>query len=287
MRILVAGDTHGELDAVRYKARYAKALGADRIIVVGDFGLWPGYKGMQFIDGLNAIAHEYEIYIFALPGNHEDHDQWDRLLALGNPTSAGFTYIRDRILLSPKVHNWKWGYSRFYICGGAVSIDKQWRKPGVSWWPNETFSEEDLASVEKYNGPAIDFLFTHDCSDFTKWEDRLKPDADSQANRRRIDRAIKALRPRYQFHGHMHTKYEWLNTRSHGQRVTAFGYDDSEWNGAATKTYGLECNYDDNSWLILDIEDISKREAQERKPKVTIAWPGEAWGRWAPDYFVS
>lgn len=252
VRMMVAGDTHGGIKHLEGKVRVAKAYGCDRIMVVGDFGMWPGWKGVQFLDDVNALVREQEMFLFALPGNHEDHDQWEHWLNMGLPTSAGFTYVRDHLLISPKVHNWKWDGKRFFICGGAVSIDKGWRREGESWWRNEEFTEANLASVEKYNGPEIDYLFTHDCSDHTRFNGRLKPDMDSQANRRRIDRAIKALRPKMHFHGHMHDKYEWVNTRSHGLRDTALGLDDSEWNGASTLTYGLECNNDRDSWGILD-----------------------------------
>lgn len=283
MRILVAGDTHGNAGAVEYKAKIAKRLGADRIFVVGDFGMWPGWEGVVYLDDVNAIAREYGINVFALPGNHEDHDQWNNWLNMGLPTSSGFTYVRDRLLISPKVHNWTWGGKkwkrRFFICGGAVSIDKQWRVEGRSWWKNETFSEGDLASVEKYAGPEIDYLFTHDCSDFTRFHERLKPDLDSQHNRQRIDKAINALRPRYHFHGHMHTRYEWINTRSHGLRDTAFGLDESEWNGASTKTYGLECDYDNNSWGILECgADTDQPDG--------FYWPAQAVARFDPAFAV-
>lgn len=255
MRMMVVGDTHGNAGAVEYKAKLAKHLGADRMMICGDFGLWPGYEGVKYLDDVNAIGHEYNQYVFALPGNHENHDQWEKWLDMGLPTSAGFTYVRDRLLFSPKVHNWKWGDKHYFICGGAVSIDKAWRKPGISWWENETFSEEDLSSVEKYKGPAIDYLFTHDCSDYTPWKTRLKPDPESVANRKRIDRAIAALRPRNHFHGHMHQSYDWLNTASHGKFETAFGTDDINWDGeTVTHTFGLECDYDENSWGILDTE---------------------------------
>lgn len=273
MRIMVVGDTHGDKDAIEYKAKFAQALGVTHMLIVGDFGLWVGFEGVKFLDDVNEIARKYNIHVFALPGNHENHDLWTHLLNIGLPTSSGFTYVRDRLLLSPKVHNWKWGKKRFFICGGAVSIDKQWRIPGKSWWDNEEFTHEDLRSVERYKGPPIDFLFTHDCSDYTQFKNRIKPDFESQQNRQRIDRAIKVLRPAFHFHGHMHDRYEWVNTRSHGQKVTAFGTDDSEWNGHATKTYGLECNHDKNSWVILDTGSDNKKPDEEPK----VYWPGKAF----------
>ena len=270
MRLMIVGDTHGNAGAIEYKAKIAQRLGCDRMIVVGDFGLWPGYEGVQYLDDVSAIGREYNQEIVALPGNHEDHDQWVKWFDLAPLDDHGFAIIRSNLRLTKKVHPFKMGGKRFFVCGGAVSIDKQWRTEGKSWWKNETFSEADLASVEKYKGPAIDYLLTHDCSDHTIWKSRLKPDLDSQANRQRIDRAIKALRPRYHFHGHMHTRYEWENTRSHGLRDTAFGLDESEWNGVSTKTYGLECDYDRDSFVILDT-GAQKDDAE------VVYWPSEAY----------
>lgn len=278
MRLMIVGDTHGNAGAVEYKARIAQAMGVEHLFVVGDFGLWTGHEGVVYLDDVNAIAREYKVQVTALPGNHEDHDQWDKWFDIAPiHKELGFAIIRSNLRLTKKVHPFKLGGKRFYVCGGAVSIDKSQRKQGRDWWPNETFSEEHLASVEKYKGPAIDYLLTHDASDYTNWGFRLKPDLDSQANRRRIDRAIAALRPRRQFHGHMHEKYEWVNTRSHGQRNSAFGTDDSEWNGCATVTYGLECDYDKNSWVILDTG------AHKGDPD-KVYWPGHAYAALLDDY---
>ena len=236
------------------------------------FGLWPGYEGVQYLDDVNEAAREYGIQVVALPGNHEDHPQWVKWFDLAPLDQHGFAIVRSNLRLTKKVHPFKMGGRRFYVCGGAVSIDKQWRVKGKSWWEEEEFTEDDLRSVEKYKGPAIDYLLTHDCSDYTQWGFRIKPDMESQANRQRIDRAIKALRPRFHFHGHMHSRYEWLNTRSHGLRETAFGTDESEWNGAATKTYGLECDYDKDSFVILDTGADNKKPDNEDK----VYWPTEA-----------
>lgn len=270
MRFMIVGDTHGNAGAVEYKAKLAQAAGCERMFIVGDFGLWPGYEGVQYLDDVNEIGRRYNQQIIALPGNHEDHDQWVKWFELAPRDKHGFAIIRSNLRLTKKVHPFKMGGKRFYVCGGAVSIDKQWRVEGKSWWKNEEFTEADLASVEKYKGPPVDYLLTHDCSDHTKFGFTLKVDLDSQMNRQRIDRAIKALRPRYHFHGHMHAKYEWINTRSHGLRDTAFGYDDSEYNGASTHTFGLECDYDTNSFVILDTG------AQKDDPDA-VYWPGDAF----------
>lgn len=270
MRVMIVGDTHGHAGAIKRKARVAQSMGVEHLFVVGDFGLWPGHGGVVFLDDVNEAAREFNVQITALPGNHEDHPQWEKWFDLAPIDDHGFAIIRSNLRLTKKVHNFRLGGKRFFVCGGAVSIDKQWRVEGKSWWAGEQFTEADLASVEKYKGPAIDYLLTHDCSDFTNFRFTLKVDPDSKANRQRIDRAIRALRPRYHFHGHMHTKYEWHNTMSHGLRDTAFGLDDSEYNGASTHTFGLECDYEDNSFVILDTG--AQKEDEDK-----VYWPSHAY----------
>lgn len=254
MRILVAGDSHGVSSHITTKIDIAKSLGADRILVVGDWGHWPGFGGIEFLDAVNAYARDKDIRVYTLGGNHDWWDDWERII--NNPGAvkdgAKFVYVRSHILYAPKIHNWTWDGKRFFIVGGAVSIDKQWRKPGESWWANEALTESEIASVEKYAGPDIDYLFTHDASDHTSWGFDLIPDPDSQAHRRYIDRAIAALKPRMQFHGHMHHKYDWINYESHGRRYAMGQWNDEEWNGKSTYTYGLDCNGENYSWGILD-----------------------------------
>lgn len=253
MKVMVVGDTHGTSHYIWNKARTARRFGCAKMLVVGDFGMWPGLGGIRFLDECNEAAKEFDIQVYALPGNHEDHDQWEWWLNSAMPKDdAKFTYVRSNVLISPKVHNWKWNNKRFFICGGAVSIDKQWRTQGESYWENETFSEANLYSVEKYQGPAVDYLFTHDASNYTPWGFQLIADPDSQENRHRIDKAIRVLKPRMQFHGHMHHKYDWENF-----------YNDAEY---PTLTYGLDCNGEPDSWGILDTN------------KDEFNWPHQAAG---------
>lgn len=275
MRFMLVGDTHGHVDVIANKAVVARNLGCTTMIVVGDFGLWPGYEGVQFLDDVNAAVREHNQTLIALPGNHEDHDQWEKWFDLAPKDSHGFAIVRSHIRLTKKVHPFTMDGKRFYVAGGAVSIDKKWRKEGKSWWPNEELTEDQTCSIEQYNGPPVDYLLTHDCSDHTKWGFDLVPDPDSKIHRQRIDRVIRALKPRYHFHGHMHTRYHWVNTRSHGLRVTAFGADESEWNGHGTVTHGLECDNDMYSWMILDTG--AQKEDRDR-----VFWPREAVNEFGP-----
>lgn len=259
-KLMLVGDTHGNEGPLSHKIQIAANMGVEHIFQVGDFGLWPGMGGTVFLDEVNRVANNVGVNVWAIGGNHEDWDQWEAWLKMPNlPRANGFTAVRSHIWLSHKVNFFKFANKRFGVAGGAVSIDKMWRKPGVSWWPNEQLSDDELASILSYGGPDIDYLLTHDASDHTDWGFHLVPDPDSAAHRRKIDAVINHLRPKVHFHGHMHHKYDWLNTVSHGMRNSAFGYDETQWNGAATHTYGLDCDGELDSWGILDTADDSFR----------------------------
>lgn len=254
MKVLISGDTHGRLDSVYRKIDHARANGIQRIVILGDFGLWWGHDGVVFLDDINEYAIENHIQIFALPGNHECHELWDHLVTgayEAQATSHGWAYVRSNVLLSPKTLFFKWGGRQFAIAGGAVSIDKEYRleyerqKGKKVWSPNEQLTDAQVDSfIHEYNrlDSSVDVLLTHDCSDRTPFRNRLKPDWDSAIHRERIDRVLGALQPELHFHGHMHEAYNWQN------RV---GNDD-----LFTQTYGLTCDNEFNSWGILDLSTL-------------------------------
>lgn len=253
MKIMLVGDTHGDIRNVEQKVRFAKQVGdIQRIFVLGDFGFWWGYEGVKYLDDCNDLARDNNLQIFALPGNHEFYEGWKALVDNAQATAHGFAYVRTNVLLSPRVHDFVWGNKQFVVTGGAVSIDKDYReeyrrtKGKRIWSPDEQLTDEEVNQVTvNMAGIKTDYLLTHDCSNFTPFRDRLKPDMDSQIHRQRIDKVIANVNPRMHFHGHMHTKYEWNNTLN----TDAFGATPS----VSVDTYGLECNTDQWSWGILDL----------------------------------
>lgn len=237
MRILVAGDWHGDTSHAMQMVREAKKAGVKKIVQVGDFGLWSHFEdGVRFLDQLNETCRSEGVKVYALGGNHENWDHWNWHLANGPKSYHGFTYIRSHVLLAPRVHYWGWDEQKFLIVSGAISIDIALRKLGESYWAQEATTDAEVDMV--HNGK-VDFLFTHDCSNRTPFQGRLKPDIDSQVNRQRIDRVLSKARPDMHFHGHMHTKYVWENMVA-----------DNHY----TKTIGLDMNGEWYSWGILDTE---------------------------------
>lgn len=249
MKLMLVGDTHGNVGPLAHKTQIAKDLGIEHLFIVGDFGIRPGMGGIVFLDEINRHANNHKVNIWAIPGNHEDHDQWDWWFdkpGIKRDMWHGFAPVRSHVWISPKVNTFVLGRKRWMVMGGAVSIDRRWRREGESWWPNETFSEKNLASVLAYNGKPIDYVLSHDCSNRTPWGFQLVPDPLSQENRERIDRALDHIQPKVHFHGHMHHKYDWMNP-------VGRDYLNPVW----VQTYGLDCDGEIDSWGILDTSDDS------------------------------
>lgn len=265
----IVGDMHGN---TRNFVSILNEMGKRKIthvFVVGDFGLWTHKaEGHEFLDAINAAAEGNNLSIFAVGGNHENWDHWNWVVE-NMPTHKGFAMIRRRVLLAPKAHHFKLAGKQFVVAGGAVSIDKGWRLqaeagikdsfgnrtrnasgPRTLWWPDEELTDVDVKTIQSW-GIKADILLTHDCSNYTQFKNRLKPDVDSERHRRRIDKVLRATKPAFHFHGHMHEKYAWINSLVYGGSA----FDTSEApSGPETQTYGFECDGMWDNWGVFDTE---------------------------------
>lgn len=133
MRLRFIGDIHGDLLAWR-----SRLDGCDKSIQVGDFGMGFIDETQPALAGVDWTRHRF------IRGNHDDparcaqHPGW-----------------------IPDGH-FDEGLGIFF-CGGAWSIDREWRTPGVSWWPDEEVS--DLAFrriIEDYARIRPRIVVTHD-----------------------------------------------------------------------------------------------------------------------------
>jgi hypothetical protein len=244
IKILVLGDIHGTYKALEKAVSDSKHWDYSKIVQVGDFGLWDHtLNGVKFLDEANALLSHHGRKIYAIGGNHENWNNWNHYIDNAPvERESGFVHVRSHILLAPRTHRWRWGKNSFYAVAGAASVDKDIRlddmRAGGSdcWWPQEQITDAEIDGIAEL---PVDFMFTHDCSNYTPFGFNLIPDFDSQIHRQRIDKALRKLTPKMHFHGHMHKKYDWVNRTG-----------DDKW----THTYGLDCNLSSNVWGILDTD---------------------------------
>jgi hypothetical protein len=137
--------------------------------------------------------------------------------------------------------------------GGGVSIDAHFRTEGLSWWPEELITDEDvddavaagevnvLLSHDAPNNPSLDrYLIKHSAYVIGQGYEGYKVDDISKANRAQMDLIYQATKPKLVIHGHYHHFYVNENYET-GQRIVGLDRD----------TKGRE------SWLLLDTEQLT------------------------------
>jgi hypothetical protein len=215
-RILLAGDTHGNLPWITTLAKLAARQHCDGVVILGDFGFWPDPAsrsesgGPRLNDGwITAVAEAMArqgLWLRVIDGNHDFHPA---VLAAHPPNEDGIAVIRDGLMdWATRGSRWTWCGVHFGALGGAFSIDRAYRRLGVSWWPTETITDEDVAHLGE---EPLDVLLTHDAPQGINVEGvdiwTAKDDVDSVANRQRVERARRATSPRILLHGHYHLRH--------------------------------------------------------------------------------
>lgn len=217
MKILVAGDIHGNLGHAQWVVDRAVAEEADHILQVGDFGFWTHQAwSVEFLDELSDSLAEAGLTITVVRGNHDNYAKI--LRDHGHDRDEyGFVRVRENIRTAPDGLVWEWGGKKFISLGGAYSLDKDDRlyrekvekTPGARWFPEEEMTDEDMDRYIK-GGPdlRIDVIVAHDrpsCAENLRpplRDPRLLP------NPARLTKAIETLTPGLFLHGHMHLRYD-------------------------------------------------------------------------------
>lgn len=204
----VCGDWHGNtlyaLDAVDYLAD----RGVKEIIHLGDFAY--NFDHKKYLDPLNDLLEENGQRLFWVDGNHENQIKLHTYKFAPDQTRR----ITSRITHLPRGFRWEWNGVKMLGLGGAFSIDKRHRTPGVSWWPEEEINWDEAERV--IAGGQADIMFTHDCPSGVEIPDlrrnpmNLPVHVLNQANNHRnlLRQIVDEVKPGKLYHGHYHVKYD-------------------------------------------------------------------------------
>lgn len=216
-RLLVAGDTHGNLGWLTELASLAVEHRCEGIIQLGDFGFWPDPKVLRecsrvtlnegWLTAVCDALTSQSVWLRVIDGNHDFHPA---VLAAYPPDTEGISVVRDhRLDWATRGARWEWCGVRFGALGGAYSIDRMWREPGVTWWETERITD---AQRDRLGRGPLDVLLTHDAPEGVGWPEvdtgGLKDDPSSRANRAQVEKARRATRPAILLHGHYHLRYQ-------------------------------------------------------------------------------
>lgn len=211
--IYLCGDTHGinEIGKITNKAFTSGLSADDFVIVLGDFGLFWSERIDEFMARKN-IERYFPATLLFIDGNHENFDMLDELpheRKFGGTVSVG----GENIFWLRRGEIYEIAGRHFLCFGGALSVDKVHRIPGLSWWAREIPSEEEFACAIRNardfiaTGGRIDAVLSHTAPWFAMkflkeylWCGKSTPDKTSEY----LERIFELVRPARWYFGHFH-----------------------------------------------------------------------------------
>lgn len=165
-RIFITGDIHGDIDDMRKLSSDNFPEGKnltkdDYVIICGDFGLvWDNSKEELY---LREWLNDKPWTTLFVTGNHENFDALSQF-PITDWCGGKVQMISDSIIHLMRGQYYEIGGRTFFTMGGAESTDKEMRRVGISWWPEEVPSyaecENALKVLEEHNYK-VDYILTH------------------------------------------------------------------------------------------------------------------------------
>jgi len=181
------GDCHGKMYEYLNIAKEA-----DFSIQLGDLGF-----RYDLLTKLSSDSHK------VLGGNHDNYEKINNIFV--NQTSH---FLGDYGLhVVP-------GEAPIYFVRGGHSIDKEYRKIGIDWWPDEQLSYVKMVeALDAYIASKPQIVISHECpkriipevSTLSLWKGNpIPPSATSLM----LDYMFDVYKPKYWFFGHHHKSWQ-------------------------------------------------------------------------------
>lgn len=166
MKIVITGDTHGTLDIHKLfqfftgrETEYTKEN--DYLFICGDTGIC-GFSAVEEND-TRKLLRELPVTVLFIDGNHENFEELNSYDAeMWNGGKVHFIE-RDMVhLMRGQVFDL--GGVKFFTFGGVYSIDRLYRREGISWFSEEIPSKEEYEEGWKNlerNHFCVDYILTH------------------------------------------------------------------------------------------------------------------------------
>lgn len=128
------GDTHGELEIQKVFNVAFDFKAEDYAIVCGDFGvLWKDEISPAESRIMNEIS-KLPCTLLFVDGNHENFNRLKKLKSVQKFGGVTGEYIKDKCYHLRRGEIYTLAGKNTFVMGGALSIDKRFRTPNVSWW---------------------------------------------------------------------------------------------------------------------------------------------------------
>lgn len=197
MKTLFAiGDVHGKFTSVGNEESYRTLIARlpGNTIQVGDFGIFNG-SDIQKLNRKVKPRDGYSDLFFR--GNHDN----PQLCSKQKNWAGDFGFLR--------------GYPEVFFIAGAESCDKDLRKPGKEWWPDEELTTHQMSVCESiYRESKPDIVISHECPSMGYFYIHTNS-AKHQDNRTAsfLQKLWNIHQPKLWVHGHHH----WAKTYFEGR----------------------------------------------------------------------
>ena len=205
--IYVTGDTHGDWNRfLRDILPCAAGWGAgDTLIVCGDFGFvfYPEQTASE-AEALRMMS-ELPFTVAFCDGNHEN---FPRLYAYPEATWQGGRVHRlaDNIVHLMRGECYTVEGKRILAMGGGTSIDRAFRREGISWWPQEMPSATEYSHCRKTIASVkreVDYIISHAAPMHIMQTLRFQPGNEAPLNQFLEELRLDVRYDRWYF-GHLH-----------------------------------------------------------------------------------
>ncbi len=145
MTVYVTGDIHGGVDMQKLRDwDLGDGLTSDDyLIIAGDFGFPWDFSAEECADIAWLESRPYTVLF--VDGNHERFDHWSE-----RPMELWHGGLTQRLSDTSPIRRLTRGEvfeldgSTIFTMGGATSVDKEYRIPYSSWWPQELPDERNF-----------------------------------------------------------------------------------------------------------------------------------------------
>ncbi|PWB98184.1 metallophosphoesterase [Homoserinimonas hongtaonis] len=205
----ILGDTHGDLGHLLIVAETMWKRGVSVLLTLGDFGfVWRSKNWTRTLDRISDRLRKREQVLYFVDGNHEDF----AALYGFDIADDGLRRVRHNIVHIPRGYRTRLNSRETLAAlGGANSIDRNHRREGHSWWPEESITDEDLEALGHVRA---DVLVGHDAPLFVPALDAVLAEnrplwrqdmlTYAEAGRRQFHRGFLQVRPSLYLGGHYH-----------------------------------------------------------------------------------
>ena len=203
-RLFCSGDCHGNIDISKFNTRefpvQDELIRDDIVWILGDFGVcWDGGRQDK------VIQDWWERKNFTVISTIGNHDNTDIILNLPVVEKYGgrLYKVRDNIYYADNgIFNING--LRILNINGADSIDKDRRKEGFNWWPEEEITPQRVSNIlrmiDESGEDKFDYVFSHTGGSFITNYLHFRPmPSDIQ-----LDRILMNIRFERHYTGHYH-----------------------------------------------------------------------------------